>query len=198
MFKFLEKLKYNAHPVRIEGKSRQLVNFSCGEGFDFFKSSKFKQAIAFDKETQVEQDRFFNELVVTNIVMAIMLIEQEIGGSDPGDRRNYLNSLKDKLLEYYYAYLRRIGVPNEHVETWQKLTDLRHDEYAEDVFEWRKVLMKKDAGLVEDNMLSIFQTLAFGLFRHLRRGETDKEDVLYKEIQSYLMPVFKKQREMIG
>ena len=198
MLKFFYYLKYNDHPARIRLKSKELVGFSCEQGFDFFKHEKFRKALDFKNQKQAEQDRLFNELIVTNIVMILILLDQKIAASDPDSRRDYLRALRSQVPSHYYGFLKKIGIPADFVETWRQLTDLRHDEYARDMLDWRQVLMKKDSKLGEDNTLAIFQALAFGLFRHLRRGQTEKDDPFYREIEEYLLPVFKKQEAMIG
>ena len=198
MFKFFYKLKYNTHPERIKGKSEELVGFASRQAFSMFRNVEFRDSLDFAHSEKVEQDRFFNEMVVTNIVMVMLLLDQEVAASDPGERRDYLKEVREEMPRYYIRYLKKIGVEDKFAHIWKKLLDLRYNEYTEDTPEWRQAFMAVDRGLASDNHVAIFQTLAFGLYRHLRRGKVEKEDPLFKKIQGFQVFTFKETRKRIG
>ena len=194
MFKFFYYLKYNTHPARIETKARQLVMIGSKQAFRMFKSEDVRRLLDFNKVGRTEQDRFFNEMTVTNIVMLMLILDYKIENSDPDERREYLQAVRAEVPKYYVGFLKRIGIPKEFTKIWQKLIDLRYDEYYKDKMEGKRELMGAKGikhEIATDNRLMIFQTMAFGLYRHLRRGKVSPKDELYKRTQNFLLPVYK-------
>lgn len=198
MFKFFYHLKYNTYPARIEVKARQLVMFGSKQAFRMFKGQDVRRLLDFDKVGRTEQDRFFNEMTVTNIVMLMLILDYKIETADPGERREYLKAVREEVPRYYVDFLRRINIPKEYTKIWKKLIDLRYDEYYNDKLEWKRELIKIGHEIATDNRLMIFQTMAFGLYRHLRRGKVDPKDELFKRAQNFLLPVYKGLVKKIG
>lgn len=194
-FEFLKFLKYNTHPSRMELKSRNINMFGAKKSFEMFKDPKFRELVRFSDIDQVEQDRIFNELVVTNLIMAILLLEQSVREANDSDKKEYFRALKDSLPKYFIEYLTRLGIAGEFTEIWNKLIELRHDEYIQEVNEFRKEFLNSGdeeiSGLALEKNVLIFQALAFGLYRHVVRGKVIKDDPLYKYIQPYLVGVHK-------
>lgn len=169
--------------------------FSAKKSFNMFKDSKFRELAHFSDIDQVEQDRIFNELVVTNLIMAVLLLEQSIRETNNPDKKEYFRALKDSLLKYFIKYLTRLGIADEFTEIWGKLIELRYDEYIQEINKFRKEFLnsndEKISALALEKSVLIFQSLAFGLYRHIVRGKIIKDDPLYKYIQLYLMEIHK-------
>lgn len=187
--------KYNTHPARMESRSRSLVLFGTKRAHECFKDEKFRGLIKFDQQSQTEQDRIFNELVVTNIVSLMLLLDQSVQETVAPDKKEYLKALRSSVPEYYGAFLRRVGMEEEFAIIWDKLIQLRYDEYSNDMLEVRREFFnagEKDLNeFAHDNRLMIFQTIALGLYRHLTHGKIKKGDPLYLFLQKYLVPIQK-------
>lgn len=198
MFKIIRFLKYNTHPARIEAKCRSLVLIGSKAAFRMFKSEDVRKLLNFNQVDKVEQDRFFNEMTVTNIIMLMLIMDKQIAEADPGERREYLKVLREEVPKFYLVFLGKIGIPKKYVNIWKKLVNLRYDEYNRDTLEWRQTFMGINHEAATNKGVLIFQTLAFGLFNHLRRGKVDPEDELYKYIKASLFPVYKHLIRKIG
>jgi hypothetical protein len=149
----------------------------------------FRRLVAFDLLSQTEQDRIFNELVVSYIVLILLILEAP-DLRVPPEFRNYLLSLKAVIPKAHVDYLRSLGVEAEHLRQWEKLTDLRYTEYAKDKREVRAAAMEIESAekaldlenLSKVQMLVPVQTVAIGCHSHVCRGETKGRDDLFRLI----------------
>lgn len=192
---FFRFLKYNIVPERIEMKAKKIAMTGANEAFRFFKDEKFRELIKFVDLMEEEQNRIFNELTVTNLVLTILLLEQIAREEENTDRKKYLQAIRETLPEYFINFLKGLGIDARFVEIWRKLIDLRYDEYAKDMVRFRGEMLaqnEKDLSVfINDNSLMIFQTMVFGLYDHLTRSRIKKADPLYLYLQPYFLKVYK-------
>ena len=164
-----------------------LVQVSAHEAFQLFRHKEFRRLVSFDIQSQIEQDRIFNELVVSYIVLLLLLLEAPDLGI-PREFRDYLKDLKEKIPKAYVDYLKGLGVAAEHLRDWEKLIGLRYEEYAKDRHEVRSAAMQIESSekaldlddLEKIQMLVPVQTVAIGCHHHVCRGETKGRDELFK------------------
>ena len=164
-----------------------LVQVSAHEAFQLFRHKEFRRLVSFDIQSQIEQDRIFNELVVSYIVLLLLLLEAPDLGI-PREFRDYLKDLKEKIPKGYVDYLKTLGVAAEHLRDWEKLIGLRYEEYARDRHEVRAAAMEVESSekalnlddLSNIQMLVPVQTVAIGCHHHVCRGETRGRDELFK------------------
>jgi hypothetical protein len=89
---------------------------ACESAFGIFRNEDFRKQLAFTSLTQLEQDRIFNELVVTAITLAYFQTETLIRFHE-GEFQKYLKSIKENVLIAYRAILTTLGIPSEHLLT---------------------------------------------------------------------------------
>lgn len=192
IIKFVRFWKYNTLPEHLNLKSKRLVLFGADKAFKFFQDKQFRELIGCDKMEQVEQDRIFNELTVSNLIMLMFLVEQLAQETDDEEKKEFLNSLCTEIPEFYSRFLREIGIPEEFAEVWDKLVKLRYDEYDKDLHQYRAKFLsnEKTKKLAEDKMFIIFQVITLGTYDHIMRGKIKPGDPIHKNIKVYLMFVF--------
>lgn len=155
--------------------------------FEFFQDKKFRELVKFNKLEQIEQDRIFNELVLAGIVLLILTFE----APDlrlPDDIKNYYALVKDEIPKAHLDQLRQLGIEKKYLADWDKLINMRYDEYSKDKFEVRKAAMhvkSKEKDLNTKDILNIqmllpVNTVAIGCHHHICRGKTDGKDLLFK------------------
>ncbi len=155
--------------------------------FQLFSDKEFRRLLSFDRLSQVEQDRVFNELVVAYVVLVILVLEAP-DLRVPDEFRGYLVDLNEKIPKAHLDYLRTLGVETEHLRDWQKLIAMRYDEYAKDRHEVRAAAMKIESSekvldlddLSKIQMLVPVQAVAIGCHHHVCRGDTRGNDDLFK------------------
>jgi hypothetical protein len=164
-----------------------LVQVAAHQAFQLFQDKEFRRLVSFDILSQVEQDRIFNELVVSYVVLIILVLEAP-DLRVPTEFRDYLLALKEKISKAHLDYLRTLGVEAEHLQGWEKLVDLRYEEYAKDRHEVRAAAMQIESAekaldlddLSKIQMLVPVQAVAIGCHHHICRGETKGRDDLFK------------------
>jgi len=155
--------------------------------FQLFSDKEFRQLLSFDRLSQVEQDRIFNELVVAYVVLVILVLEAP-DLRVPDEFRGYLVGLNEKIPKAHLDYLRTLGVDTEHLRDWEKLIAMRYDEYAKDRHEVRAAAMKIESSekvldlddLSKIQMIVPVQAVAIGCHHHVCRGDTRGHDDLFK------------------
>ncbi len=163
-----------------------LVQIAAHQAFQLFRHKEFRRLVSFDILSQVEQDRIFNELVVSYVVLIILVLEAPDLRVPPGFR-DYLLALKERIPGAHVHYLGSMGVEAQHLRDWEKLLDLRYEEYAKDRHEVRAAAMQLESSektldlddLSKIQMLVPVQTVAIGCHSHVCRGGNQGREDLF-------------------
>src|ERR687891_1160563 len=157
--------------------------------YELFCDKQFRRIAGFERLSQVEQDRIFNELVVAFLVLIMLLLEAP-DLQVPRELRKYLADLNKRISEAYVEHLRTLGVQTDYLRDWEKLISMRYEEYARDKHEVRAAAMQIEsteksldlAGLSRIQLLVRVQAVSIGCHHHICRGNTDGQDDLFKQI----------------
>lgn len=192
MKKFEEFKKFTSeNPPSVEELVRytadNLVQAAWCHTFKLFRSRKFRKLLNFGALEQVEQDRIFNELTVTAVLL-IMFILEAPDLRVPDDLKAYFHLLKDEIPKAHLNALKELGIEEGYLTTWRRLLDLRYEEYQKDKLGMREAAMELESregpltveGLKNIQILLPVQTLAIGALSHIRRGKLDENDPLFK------------------
>ena len=170
-----------------DATAEALDQAAASYAFQLFSDKEFRRLLSFDRLSQVEQDRVFNELVVAYVVLVILVLEAP-DLRVPDEFRGYLVDLNEKIPKAHLDYLRTLGVETEHLRDWEKLIAMRYDEYAKDRHEVRAAAMKIESSekvldlddLSKIQMIVPVQAVAIGCHHHVCRGDTRGHDDLFK------------------
>lgn len=165
-------------PVSIEKAAEKIVEKIAHSSFRFFKDEKIREMLNFSEIDQVEQDRIFNELVVTGLSLAI-LITETISGLTRDERSITFEKLGNELAVQYPNWLGKLGIEKQYLDIWTKLIEMRCDEYREDFKEYRKHLPDPEKANPWVGVIAI------GGLRHIRRGKTSPDDPLFKHLLAW-------------
>jgi hypothetical protein len=164
-----------------------LVKAASGSAFKLFQERQFRRLAGFEQLNQTEQDRIFNELVVAFIIL-IMLVLEAPDLRATAEFRRYLSDLNKKIPKAHIEFLKASGVEKKYLRDWEKLINLRYEEYARDRHDVRAAAMQIESSgkgldlndLSEIQMLVPVQAVAIGCHHHIFRGDTAGKDDLYK------------------
>ena len=106
----------------------------------------------------------------------------------PPELRDYFTLLEKKIPPAHVDQLRKLGVEIEHLQTWEKLIDMRYEEYAKDRHDVRAASMQIASSekrldmeaLSKIQILVPLQAVAIGTHHHICRGKTENRDELFK------------------
>jgi hypothetical protein len=166
-----------------------LSQAAASAAFGLFKDKQFRKLAGFDRLSQTEQDRIFNELVVANLVLFMLVFEApDLRVAD--EQRAYLAGVNKKIPVAYVQNLRDMGLEAKYLQDREKLIGMRYEEYARDRHDVRAAAMElesKERSLNMDTlskiqMLMPVQSVAIGCHAHICRGETKGKDGLFKLI----------------
>lgn len=162
---------------------------AAASAHELFRDKEFRRLAGFERLSQGEQDRIFNELVVAFLVLIMLLLEAP-DLRVPRELRSYLAGLDKRISAAHVEHLRTLGVEADHLRDWEKLISMRYEEYARDRHEVRGAAMKIESAdkrldlddLSRIQLLLPVQTVAIGCHHHICRGNTDGQNDLFKQI----------------
>jgi hypothetical protein len=172
-----------------EATAAGLSQAAAASAHELFCGKEFRRMAGFERLSQAEQDRIFNELVVAFLVLIMLLLEAP-DLRVPRELRNYLAGLDKRISAAHVEHLRTLGVEADHLRDWEKLISMRYEEYARDKHEVRGAAMKIESaekrldldGLSRIQLLVPVQAVSIGCHHHICRGNTDGQDDLFKQI----------------
>ena len=182
-----DRLQFESVAQSAGAAAGRLAEAAAHHAFGLFRDKDFRRLAGLEKLSQVEQDRIFNELVVSGLVL-IMLVLEAPDLRVPHEFRDHLTEVKKMVSQAYIDSLRTLGVEPEHLHIWEKLISLRYDEYAKDRHEVRTAAMQIESAekaldlddLSKIQLLVPVQAVAIGCHHHVCRGATDGRDELFK------------------
>jgi hypothetical protein len=152
-----------------------------------FNDSQFQKQARVKECSEEEYNRIFNEVQVTGIVYGILLVEDRARYADDG-RESHWRDVAEKIPEIFCQWLGELGIPQEFVDIWKKLIDLRLDEYRQGTFETKDMLERQENDLQEGEktILARLETVAVLSMLHITRGKAKPDDPLKKHLMTWL------------
>jgi hypothetical protein len=185
----MDKTEFESLDRMADATAADLSQAAASSAFHLFNDDRFRKLAGFDRLSQIEQDRIFNELVVGTLVL-IMLVFEAPDLRVEDEYREFLVRLKKRIPQAYVQSLRDLGVEARHLQDCEKLIVMRYEEYARDRHDVRAAAMQvesKERSLNMDTLSKIqtllpVQTAAIGCHHHICRGKTAGKDNLFKLI----------------
>ncbi len=185
----MDKPEFESLDQMADATAAALAQAAASAAFHLFKDKPFRKLAGFDRLSQTEQDRIFNELVVAYLVL-FMLVFEAPDLRVAGEQRGYLAGVNKKIPPAYVKNLKDLGIEAKYLQDWEKLINMRYEEYARDRHDVRAAAMElesKERSLNIDTLSKIqillpVQTVAIGCHDHICRGKTAGKDDLFKLI----------------
>ena len=176
-----------------QATAANLSQSASAAAYEIFCDKEVRRMVDFERLSQVEQDRIFNELVVAFLALVMLLLEAPDLRVAP-ELRKYFAELKDRIPAAYVGQLKSLGAEAQHLRDWEKLISLRYEEYARDKHEVRSTAMQIESAdktldlesLSKIQLLVPVQAVAIGCHDHICRGNTVGQDDLFKRILNSL------------
>jgi hypothetical protein len=171
LFSFL-KPKSSASYEEVAG---EIIWHIAKASFEKFKEADFRQKVNFETIEQVEQDRIFNELVITG--MALVYLTMEIGENlNPKEKsKQTFRGIKNNLASSYIKTLREGGVEKSLQDMWYQLLAMRCEEYRKDYKDYKHLF----ADPRQNHWVHI---TAIGGSDHIGRGEVKTVEAILPQI----------------
>lgn len=185
----MDKTQFESLDQMADATAAALSQAAASASLRIFKDKRFRKLADFGRLSQTEQDRIFNELVVANLVLFMLVFEApDLRVAD--EYRDYLTGVKKRIPQAYVQTLKDLGIETKYLRDWEKLIDMRYEEYSRDRHDVRAAAMElesKERSLNMDTLSKIqvlvpVQAVAIGCHHHVCRGETKGKDDLFKLI----------------
>lgn len=125
--------------------------------------------------------------MVSALILNKYIVDTAIADKE-GDEADFCRAVKKSLKIKFLDWLNKLGIDKQFVEIWEKLIDLRIEEYDQDKIEIRRQMSESKE--FQDQVLNIrfirVQVMAIGCLRHLKRGKEKPKDPLYKYLLKWL------------
>lgn len=168
-----------------------LLRLSQQQGGKAANDKDFQKILKYSKIDQTEQDRCFNELVVTAIGYTYYRLDDELL---PREMWDFAEMIKSAFPATYKQQLMGMGLAEEFTKQWLELMDMRLKEYGKDLEEMGPQLRldmandDDDTSSPEVKQLTIrVSLLGTAGLQHLRRGKLDEKDPLRKYLRAWLI-----------
>lgn len=143
--------------------------------FFLFKDKAFRRSIdGFDAMEQVEQDRIFNEIVVSGLVLAILMYQTFADTAQNEEKKSYFLELATEMESRYGNNLRELKVDEGLAALWKDLIRMRRDEYKKDFSNHKEQF----GSFMQINPWPI--VVAIGGSDHISRGKAEPEGELFR------------------
>jgi len=109
-----------------------IVGYLTKEAFVKLREKWFRDVLNFSSLEQIEQDRIFNELVVTAMSLTYLSMEAMIELNPHEESKRVFQNIKNNLAVSYVRLLREQRVEPDLCDLWYRLLAMRCEEYRKD------------------------------------------------------------------
>lgn len=173
---------------------RVLANVVAKVSFMLWEKTEFREMVDFEKISQTEQDRIFNELEVSFLGLFYLYLDNLSGQLENQEEKALVDQLKPVLKKGFISMYEDLKIEKKFIDIWKELINMRFEEYEKDF----KLLVKegmKTKKLKDDDKFRLFwarnQTITLACLQHIRRGKLDHKDPLRKYLQDWVVNVDK-------
>ena len=178
-----------------------LANVVARVSFMLWEKKEFREMIDFDKISQTEQDRIFNELEVSFLGLFYLYLDNLSTQLENQAEKALVEQLKPALKKGFISLYEDLKIEKKFIDIWKELINMRFEEYKKDF----KLLMKEGKKEKEirkackviknDEKFGLFwarnQAITLACLQHIRRGKLDHKDPLRKYLQDWVVNVDK-------
>lgn len=180
-----------------------LVRRAASSGYNIFINPDFRKLINFAEQSEEEQNRIFNELVVTGICLLDLIIATKLTDIKP-ERQHFWLDVRKKIPDTFCGWLSVLGLAGEFTNIWKKLIALRVKEYLDGQKEIKEAWANKfknhpDYEVLTESAARI-ENITVGCMLHITRGNANKaaDDPLRRHLRAWLLQLNNQLYKRVG
>jgi len=162
--------------------AKELISEIAKLSFKLFRNKKFRKLVELESFDQVEQDRIFNEIIISAIVLGDLFYGSVL--EEPQNNKEFFLELKTEFLSGYGNMLIDIGSDKKDADLFKKVILIRVEEY-------QKIYKKDKKNLPEYKPLAWPFVVAIGGYDHIKRGKGNPEDPLFQLFLDWIKQIYK-------
>ncbi len=187
----MKKTEQTTDQQVIKRAGKGLAGIVAQISFKLWSEEAFRELIDFDKISQTEQDRIFNEIEVTFLGLFNLYLINLRAQVPKEDHPEMLTDLQVALKEGFLSIYEEMSLPEIFVKQWRTLIDMRFSEYETDFKLFLEESEKIDQLSSKDISLKLkwarVETITMDGWSHIRRGDIDEADLLRKYLQKWVI-----------
>ncbi|MDR3642640.1 MAG: hypothetical protein P4L74_03380 [Candidatus Doudnabacteria bacterium] len=166
-----------------QGIATDVAMLIAQESFHKFREPEFRKQLNFSNLDQEEQDRIFNELVITGLCLVYLTLERgELENAHEKSRETF-RQIKNQLAGGYARTLAEGGVEKEFTDLWYQLIAMRCEEYRQD--------FKEHRDLFDDPWVNYWiHVCAIGGSDHICRGKGEQVEKLLPDLTRWCGKIY--------
>lgn len=162
-------------PKNPEQLARAITEKIANSSFVFFKDENIRSLLNFEKISVTEQDRIFNEILVSGITIAILIFATLENKTKNERIKQFHIEMQIELTSSYPNWLKELGAEQNNADLWKELIKMRVNEYEKDYEENEKEIKKQT-----DAKLAFVFVVAIGGNKHICRGKKKDMNLTFK------------------
>lgn len=159
--------------------------------FKFWKEDKFRRFIDFERMSQTEQDRVFNELEVSALGLWLLKLDIIHEESTYDDDKKMIEKIRTGLIAGFLKLYEDLGIESKFIKDWKTLIDMRLRQYRSDYKLLLSELKKNKDHKDDAKVLAMVQTIILDCVSHIRRGELEQDDPIIKLVRLWVLTLNK-------
>lgn len=177
----------------LKNLGKVLANVVAKVSFMIWQKEDFREMISFDKISQTEQDRIFNELEVSFLGLFYLYLDNLSSQLENQEEKELVEQLKPALRKGFISMYEDLKIEEKYITIWKELINMRFEEYEKDF----NALMKEGAKMkkLKDGKIRLFwarvETITLDCLQHIRRGKLELKDPLRKYLQDWVVNIDK-------
>lgn len=172
---------------KIGDNSAQLV---AQASFKIWQEKDCRKMIDFEKISQTEQDRIFNELEVSFIGLFVLHLDSLKLQINSDEGLEIISKLQTAITSGFLQIYRELKIEQKNLNRWEVLIGMRIAEYRRD-FELLMKESKKMKEFEKDDQLKFVwarvETITLDCLSHIRRGKLEQKDPLRRLLQTCIV-----------
>lgn len=175
----------------LEESGKNIANLIAHSSFEFWNRKDFRLYVNFHALDKTEQDRIFNELEVSLIGLFTLQLDNALQLTSAKEQEIVFESLRKGIITGFLKMMSDLGIENKFLKQWETLIDMRLEEYRKDFklaiaqsSKWKEF---KNEDVKMKLAWARIETITIDCLHHIRRGEMDKDDPLWKLLRKWFI-----------
>ncbi len=188
--------------IKPEDEATHLIDLVNSSAYQVFTDKRFRELVKFDEQIEEDQDRMFNELVVTGLVFLLFFIKDRVSFVK-ASRKEFWKNAAEKIPVSMADGLAKMDIPKKYISIWKNLLKKRTKEYLEKrkITEsvWREEFNKIEKSEKNKGDILRIETMAIGSLIHITKSEEqENEKFLRNHLKAWLYGLNQNLEKKVG
>lgn len=199
MLKIMKRIGRDDDERPILSACDHLLEIALPSAFRIFRNDHFRKLVHFEKLSEEEQNRVFNELETSALCLTLLALGALDNLVKP-ENLHFWKKVQDKLPHFFENHLGELGADKDNASLFRKLIAMRYEEYVGltsetwDFWEEEEKQLRMLPNDTAKHSIARVHALSIGTADHIMRGNIDQA----KPLPGFLRDWFFELNERVG